>query len=346
MISIKNPDQIAKMRTAGALLYEVLQKLREAVKPGMTTAALDVYAEQLIRKNHAIPSFLHYNGYPATLCTSIDDQIVHGIPSESQVLKEGSILSIDCGLVLDGWQADSAFTMGIGEISAEAEALIEVTEECFWKGVRQAVAGNRLGDLGHAVQSWAEGHGYGVIRDLTGHGIGREMHEDPAVYNFGGARTRLEAAYGNDPRGRAYDRCKGDYGMRPSWMTTAGPYRTRGFAASAAHYEHTIAIREDGSAGAPDVSLGFARGRRRNEWKRIPMEAGRVVMSKRAAATAGPLLCVILCKWWTNRMVLLCRRPDCARWNSRNGKASESTCIAQPVTMAGLRGTARQSAAG
>ena len=151
----------------------------------MTTAALDVYAEQLIRKNHAIPSFLHYNGYPATLCTSIDDQIVHGIPSESQVLKEGSILSIDCGLVLDGWQADSAFTMGIGEISAEAEALIEVTEECFWKGVRQAVAGNRLGDLGHAVQSWAEGHGYGVIRDLTGHGIGREMHEDPAVYNFG-----------------------------------------------------------------------------------------------------------------------------------------------------------------
>ena len=171
MISIKNPDQIAKMRTAGALLYEVLQKLREAVKPGMTTAALDVYAEQLIRKNHAIPSFLHYNGYPATLCTSIDDQIVHGIPSESQVLKEGSILSIDCGLVLDGWQADSAFTMGIGEISAEAEALIEVTEECFWKGVRQAVAGNRLGDLGHAVQSWAEGHGYGVIRDLCGHGI-------------------------------------------------------------------------------------------------------------------------------------------------------------------------------
>ena len=124
MISIKNQDHIAKMREAGALLYEVLQKLREAVKPGMTTAALDVYAEQLIRKNHATPSFLHYNGYPATLCTSVDDQVVHGIPSENQVLREGSIISIDCGLVLDGWQADSAFTMGIGEISAEAEALI------------------------------------------------------------------------------------------------------------------------------------------------------------------------------------------------------------------------------
>ena len=153
MISIKNPDQIGKMREAGALLYEVLQKLREAVKPGVSTAALDVYAEQLIRKHHATPSFLHYEGYPATLCTSVDDQVVHGIPSEKQILKEGSIISIDCGLVLDGWQADSAFTMGVGEISAQAEALIEVTEQCFWQGVRQAVAGNRLGDVGHAIQS-------------------------------------------------------------------------------------------------------------------------------------------------------------------------------------------------
>ena len=147
MISIKNPDQIGKMREAGALLYEVLQKLREAVKPGMSTAALDVYAEQLIRKNHAIPSFLGYGGYPATLCTSIDDEVVHGIPSEKVILKEGSIISIDCGLVLDGWQADSAFTIGIGEISAEAQRLIDITEQCFWKGVRQAVAGNRVGEL-------------------------------------------------------------------------------------------------------------------------------------------------------------------------------------------------------
>ena len=238
MISIKNPDQIAKMRTAGALLYEVLQKLREAVKPGMTTAALDVYAEQLIRKNHAIPSFLHYNGYPATLCTSIDDQIVHGIPSESQVLKEGSILSIDCGLVLDGWQADSAFTMGIGEISAEAEALIEVTEECFWKGVRQAVAGNRLGDLGHAVQSWAEGHGYGVIRDLTGHGIGREMHEDPAVYNFGepgrGLKLRKGMTIAVEPMITMHSPqvYQGDDG----WVVATVD------GSMAAHYEHTLLV--------------------------------------------------------------------------------------------------------
>ena len=222
MISIKNQDHIAKMREAGALLYEVLQKLREAVKPGMTTAALDVYAEQLIRKNHATPSFLHYNGYPATLCTSVDDQVVHGIPSENQVLREGSIISIDCGLVLDGWQADSAFTMGIGEISAEAEALIEVTEECFWKGVRQAVAGNRLGDVGH--------------------GIGREMHEDPAVYNFGepghGLRLRKGMTLAVEPMIAA-----GDWHVNEDddeWC-----FRTRD-GSLCSHYEHTIAIREDG----------------------------------------------------------------------------------------------------
>ena len=242
MISIKNPDQIGKMREAGALLYEVLQKLREAVKPGVSTAALDVYAEQLIRKHHATPSFLHYEGYPATLCTSVDDQIVHGIPSEKQILKEGSIISIDCGLVLDGWQADSAFTMGVGEISAQAEALIEITEQCFWQGVRQAVAGNRLGDVGHAIQSWAEGHGCGVIRDLTGHGIGREMHEDPAVYNFGepghGLRLRKGMTIAVAPMISAGDGrvlVDGD-----EWC-----YRTRD-GSLCSHYEHTIAITEDG----------------------------------------------------------------------------------------------------
>lgn len=242
MISLKNPDQIGKMREAGALLYEVMQKLREAVKPGVSTAALDVYAEQLIRKNHAIPTSLHYEGYPACICTSVDDAVVHGIPSESQILKEGSIVSIDCTLMLDGWQADSAFTVGVGEISAQAEALIETTEQCFWKGVRQAVAGNRLGDIGHAVQSWAESHGCGVIRDLTGHGIGREMHEDPAVYNFGqpgrGLRLRKGMTLCIEPMISAGD-----------WRVTVDDdqwcYRTRD-RSLCSHYEHTIAITEDG----------------------------------------------------------------------------------------------------
>ena len=242
MISLKNPDQIRKMREAGALLYEVLQKLREAVKPGMSTAALDVYAEQLIRKHHAIPSFLHYHGFPATLCTSVDDVVVHGIPSEKTILKEGSILSIDCGLILDGWQADSAFTMGVGEISAEAEALIKVTEECFWQGVRKAVVGNRLGDMGHAIQHHAESHGCGVVRDLTGHGIGRDMHEDPSVFNFGepgrGLRLRKGMTLAIEPMITAGDwRVKED---GDGWTI-----RTRD-GSLCSHYEHTIAIREDG----------------------------------------------------------------------------------------------------
>ena len=242
MISLKNPEQIGKMRDAGALLYEVLCRLREAVQPGMSTAALDVYAEQLIRKNHAIPSFLHYEGYPASICASIDDAVVHGIPSEKQILREGQILSIDCGLVLDGWQADSAFTMGIGEISPEAQRLIDVTEQCFFAGARQAIAGKRLGDVGHAVQQVAESNGYGVIRDLTGHGIGREMHEDPAVPNYG----RL----GTGPR------LKANTVICIEPMISMGNYRVRILdddwgavtidGSPAAHYENTVAVREDG----------------------------------------------------------------------------------------------------
>lgn len=242
MISLKNPDQIGKMREAGALLYEVMQKLREAVTPGMSTAALDVYAEKLIRKNHAIPSSLHYEGFPASLCASVDDQVVHGIPSEKQILKEGSIISIDCTLLLDGWQADSAITVGVGEISPQAESLIEITEQCFWKGARQAIAGNRLGDVGHAIQSWAESQGCSVIRDLTGHGIGREMHEDPAVYNFGeaghGLRLRKGMTICIEPMVAAGD-----------WRVTQDDdgwgIRTRD-GSLCAHYEHTIAINEDG----------------------------------------------------------------------------------------------------
>lgn len=245
MIYLKNPEQIGKMREAGAILYEVLQKLRDAVKPGVTTAALDVYAEQLIRKHKAVPSFLHYHGYPATLCTSVDDQVVHGIPSEDVVLQEGSIISIDCGLVLDGWQADSAFTMGVGEISAQTASLIEITEECFWKGIAQAAAGNRLGDIGHAIQTWAEAHGYSVIRDLTGHGIGRAMHEDPSVFNFGeagrGIRLRKGMTLAIEPMIAA-----GGWPVEESENGWTFSTRDKSLAA---HYEHTIAIND----GLPEI---------------------------------------------------------------------------------------------
>ena len=185
MIYLKNAQQLDMMRKSGALLYEVLMRLREAIKPGVSTAALDVYAAQLIRKHKATPSFLDYHGYPASLCVSLNEEVVHGIPSESVFIKDGDVVSVDCGLILDGWQADSAFTIAVGTVDESKRKLIDVTEECFFKGARQALDGNHLGDIGHAVQACAESFGYGVIRDLTGHGIGRNMHEDPSVPNFG-----------------------------------------------------------------------------------------------------------------------------------------------------------------
>ncbi len=242
MIYLKNAQQLDCMRRSGALLYEVLCRLREAIKPGMSTAELDVYAEQLIRKHKAIPSFLDYQGYPASICASINDEVVHGIPSETAILKEGDILSVDCGLILDGWQSDSAFTVGVGKISPEHQKLIDVTEESFFKGIRKAIAGNHIGDIGHAVQSYAESFGYGVVRDLTGHGIGRNMHEDPSVPNFGrpghGTRLRAGMTLAIEPM-----IAMGDYHvaeLEDGWtiVTEDGSF--------CAHYEHTIAINEKG----------------------------------------------------------------------------------------------------
>ena len=242
MIYLKNAQQLDCMRRSGALLYEVLCRLREAIKPGMSTAELDVYAEQLIRKHKAIPSFLDYQGYPASICASINDEVVHGIPSETAILKEGDILSVDCGLILDGWQSDSAFTVGVGKISPENQKLIDVTEESFFKGIRKAIAGNHIGDIGHAVQAHAESFGYGVVRDLTGHGIGRNMHEDPSVPNFGrpghGTRLRAGMTLAIEPM-----ITMGDYHvaeLEDGWtiVTEDGSF--------CSHYEHTIAINEKG----------------------------------------------------------------------------------------------------
>ncbi len=242
MISLKNASHIAKMRDAGKILREVEDEVRLAIRPGITTAELDVLAERLIRKNRAIPSSLNYQGYPCSICASINDEVVHGIPSDGRVLKEGDIVSIDCTLLYDGWQADSAFTAGVGQISPEAEKLIRVTEECFWKAARQCVENNRLGDIGHAVQEHAEANGYSVIREFTGHGIGREMHEDPSVFNYGephrGIRLRKGMTLAVEP------------------MIAAGNWRLSvdddGWCARTvdhsltAHYEHTLAVTEDG----------------------------------------------------------------------------------------------------
>lgn len=242
MIYLKNAQQLACMRKSGALLYEVLCRLREAIKPGMSTTELDVYAEQLIRKHKAIPTSLDYQGYPACICASVNDEVVHGIPADDVILKDGDIISIDCTLSLDGWQADSAFTMGVGNISPEKRKLIDVTEESFFKGVRKAIVGNHVGDISHAVQSYAESFGYGVVRELTGHGIGRSMHEEPSVPNFGrpGHGTRLRAGMTLCVEPMI---TMGDYHvaeLEDGWtiVTEDG--------SCASHYEHTIAINEKG----------------------------------------------------------------------------------------------------
>ncbi|MBE0600769.1 MAG: type I methionyl aminopeptidase [Firmicutes bacterium] len=242
MIYLKSAAQIAIMRKAGALLYEVLAEVRQAVKPGVTTKELDGIAEKRIRDKGAVPSFLGYRGFPATLCTSRNEQVVHGIPSDAVVLVEGDILSVDCGLVLDGWQSDSAFTVGIGNISPEKRKLIEVTEQCFFLGARQALNGGRLQDISHAIQTLAESHGYGVIRELVGHGIGRDMHEEPSVPNFGkagqGVRLRDGMTLAVEPM----------IAMRnPDVMELSDGWTVVTIDRSpCAHYEHTLCINERG----------------------------------------------------------------------------------------------------
>ncbi len=242
MIYLKNAEQLQCMRKSGGLLYEVLCRLREAIKPGMSTTELDVYAEQLIRKHKAIPSFLDYQGYPASICASINDEVVHGIPADDVIIQEGDVLSVDCGLILDGWQADSAFTVGVGQISAEKQQLIDVTEQCFFKGARQAINGAHLGDIGHAVQQHAESFGYGVIRDLTGHGIGRNMHEEPSIPNFGraghGVRLRAGMTICIEPM-----ITNGGYWVSQlddGWTVVTDD------GSICSHYEHTLAINEKG----------------------------------------------------------------------------------------------------
>lgn len=242
MITLKNVDQVARMRKAGHLLEEVLQAVCAAVAPGVTTKQLSELADRLIRKAGAVPSFLGYQGFPDALCTSVDKVVVHGIPND-QPLREGSIVGLDCGLILDGWQSDMARTMPVGEVSAEAKRLMEVTKRCFFEALKVCRTGYRLGDIGHAVQQCAEAEGFSVVRALCGHGIGREMHEAPEVNNFGspghGLRLRQGMTLAIEP------------------MINAGGYEvvidgwdayTRDGSLSA-HYENTVLI----TNGAPEV---------------------------------------------------------------------------------------------
>lgn len=241
MITIKSAREIELMRKSGKVTAKTLAALMRAVKPGMTTRELDRLAEQSIRSMGGIPTFKGYNGYPASICTSVNDEVVHGIPGD-YVLKDGDLLSIDIGTTLEGYVSDSAVTVPVGTISPEAERLMRVTQESLMLGIAQMVAGNHLSDIGHAVQEHAEASGYGVVRDLVGHGIGTKMHEEPQVPNFG-------------PKGQGIE-------LRPGLvlavepMINQGGYPVRTLADGwtvvtadgklAAHFEHTIAVTNDG----------------------------------------------------------------------------------------------------
>jgi methionyl aminopeptidase len=241
-IVCKSPSEIDKMRRAGHIVRQVLDEMRALVKPGITTMDLERTAEKLIREFGAKPAFKGYYDYPCVLCTSVNEEIVHGIPSESRTLKEGDLVSIDCGVVLEGYYGDSAVTVPVGAVSHEAKKLLDVTEQSLYKGIDAAVIGATVGDVGAAVQGHVEANGFSVVREFVGHGIGTRLHEDPQVPNYGtkghGPRLREGMVIAIEPMVNA-----GKSGARlleDKWtaVTEDGSF--------SAHFEHCVAVTSEG----------------------------------------------------------------------------------------------------
>lgn len=195
MVYLKSNEEIELLRESSLLVGKTLAEVARHIKPGVTTAQLDQVAETFIRDHHAVPGFKNYHGYPATLCISVNDQVVHGIPGSYEI-REGDLVSVDCGAVKNGYHGDSAYTFGVGEVSPENQRLMKVTRESLEIGVQAAVAGGRLGTIGYEIQSHVEAFGYSVVRDLVGHGIGRNLHEEPQVPNFGRKGQGMKLAEG------------------------------------------------------------------------------------------------------------------------------------------------------
>jgi len=196
MVTIKSKTEIEKMRVAGKITGDALREIEKYIKPGVSTLELDRIAFDFIKKRGATPSFLHYNGFPGSICASPNSWVVHGIPSKNVVLKEGDIISIDMGAQKDGYHGDAARTYAVGSISDEAKKLIDVTERSFFEGIKYATHGAKLGDVSYAIQEYVESNGFSVVRDLVGHGIGKNLHEDPNVPNFGHKGKGLRLAQG------------------------------------------------------------------------------------------------------------------------------------------------------
>ena len=242
MIQIKSPAEIEKMRAAGLVVARTLKKLQAAVAPGVTTADLDELAGSVIRAEGAQPSFLGYRGFPATICASVNSEVVHGIPRHSKMLRAGDVVSLDCGAIVDGYHGDSAVTVPVGAAPPELVNLLRVCEESMWRGLAAARVGGRLSDISAAVEAAVRPHGYGIVEGYGGHGIGTEMHQDPHVLNYGrpgrGPRLVKGMALAIEPMitmGAAATRELAD---RWTVVTKDGSF--------AAHFEHTVALTEDG----------------------------------------------------------------------------------------------------
>ncbi|SHH45262.1 type I methionyl aminopeptidase [Tepidibacter thalassicus] len=241
MIIIKSSKEIDFMREAGKIVAEAHEVIRNHIKPGITTKDLDEIAEKVIRKYKAEPSFKGYHGYPGSICASINEEVVHGIPSSSRVLEEGDIISIDIGAFYRGYHGDAAKTHAVGKISSEDKKLIEITKQSFYEGIKFARVGYRLSDISHAIQTFVEKNGFSVVRDFVGHGIGSEMHEDPQIPNYGppgkGPRLQEGMVLAIEPMVNA-----GSYHVKilsDGWTSVTIDGK------KSAHYEHTIAITGD-----------------------------------------------------------------------------------------------------
>ncbi len=240
MIILKSPEEIEKIARASLIVARTLGHLREMVAPGVSTNALEQFADAYIRSNNAVPAFKGYRGYPASICTSVNHEVIHGIPSD-RMLEEGDIVGIDIGVNKDGFYGDAACTFGVGRITAEAEKLLRVTEEALCLGIRQANKANRVTDISHSIQKYVESHGFSVVRAFVGHGIGRSLHEDPQVPNFGlpgrGPRLRPGITLAIEPMVNAGNHEVMVLGDGWTTVTVDGTL--------SAHFEHTVLVTED-----------------------------------------------------------------------------------------------------
>ncbi len=248
MIHYRTDKEIELLRQAALLVGKTLGEVGKHIRPGIRTIELDKIAEEFIRDHGAIPAFKGYEGFPGSLCISVNEQVVHGIPG-SYELRDGDIVSVDCGTILDGYVGDSAYTFTVGEVSEEIKLFLQRSKESLYKGIEQAVAGNRIGDIGYAVQSYVEHYGYGVVRELVGHGVGRKMHEDPQVPNYGKRGTGIRLSEGMviaiEPMITLGNR--NIFQEKDGWTITTRDRKP------AAHFEHDVAIRN----GKADILSSF-----------------------------------------------------------------------------------------